>query len=147
MTERGRSDFSAMHDLVWTLLGQSWLIGPEIFAVILGLILLVCLLLIAQFFRLWLMAYMANAPVSLFDLIGMRMRKTNAAKVVEAKVVLAHAGIHDVTVWDLEAHFLAGGRVVEVARRVADAKRFGTDLDWKTACAADLGRTPQAVRN
>ena len=49
-----------------------------IVAIVAGVIILVVLFIIAQFFRLWLQAYMSNAGVTMFDLIGMRLRKVDA---------------------------------------------------------------------
>ena len=111
-----------------------WWIG----AVIVGIVVFVILLIIAQFFRLWLQAYMSNADVRLLDLIGMRLRKVDLSTVVLAKIQLVKAGIHDVTVNDLESHYLAGGRVVNVSRAMIAANRAVLDLDWKKSCAIDL---------
>jgi uncharacterized protein YqfA (UPF0365 family) len=105
---------------------------------IIGVVAFVILLVIAQFFRLWLQAYMSNAGVTLFDLIGMRLRKVDLGTVVIAKIQLVKAGIHDITTNDLESHYLAGGRVVNVSRAMIAANRAVLDLDWKKACAIDL---------
>lgn len=105
---------------------------------VIGLILLVILFVIAQFFRLWLQAYMSNAGVSMFDLIGMHLRKVDKTSIVLAKIQLVKAGIHDITTNDLESHYLAGGRVVNVTRAMIAADRAVLELDWKKACAIDL---------
>ena len=109
-----------------------------ILAVVAAIVLFVILLIIAQFFRLWLQAYMSNASVALTDLIGMRLRKVDAHTVVLAKIQLVKAGIHDITTNDLESHYLAGGRVVNVSRAIIAANRANIELDWKKACAIDL---------
>jgi uncharacterized protein YqfA (UPF0365 family) len=103
-----------------------------------GVIVLVILLVIAQFFRLWLQAYMSNAGVTFYDLIGMRLRKVKLTTIVFAKIQLVKAGIHDMTVSDLESHYLAGGRVVNVTRAMIAANRAVLALDWRKACAIDL---------
>jgi uncharacterized protein YqfA (UPF0365 family) len=103
-----------------------------------GVIVLVILLVVAQFFRLWLQAYMSNADVRMADLIGMRLRKVDAAAIVFAKVQLVKAGIQDIAVNDVESHYLAGGRVPNVTRAIIAAARANIDLDWKKACAIDL---------
>ncbi|MGB2984314.1 MAG: flotillin-like protein FloA [Phycisphaerae bacterium] len=119
-------------------LAQSgWTIG-WIVAAVAGVVVFVLLLIVAQFFRLWLQAYMSNADVSLFDLIGMRLRKVDTFMVVLAKIQLVKAGIHDITINDLESHYLAGGRVVNVSRAMIAANRAAIDLDWKKSCAIDL---------
>ncbi len=117
------------------LLGQSpWMIGM----IILGVIVLVILLIIAQFFRLWLQAFMSNADVGIADLIGMRLRKVDPMVIVLSKIQLVKAGIHDITVNDLESHYLAGGRVTNVVRAMIAANRAVLDLNMKSACAIDL---------
>jgi uncharacterized protein YqfA (UPF0365 family) len=103
-----------------------------------GVIVLVILLVIAQFLRLWLQAYMSNAGVRMTDLIGMRLRKVEMTTVVFAKIQLVKSGIHDMTVNDLESHYLAGGRVGNVTRAMIAASRAVLALDWKKACAIDL---------
>ncbi len=111
-----------------------WLIVGGI-GVLVGLTLLIIL---AQFFRLWLQAYMSNAGVSMLDLIGMKLRKVDAATVVLSRIQLVKAGIHEVSVNDLESHYLAGGRPTNVTRAMIAANRAAIELDWRKGCAIDL---------
>lgn len=106
--------------------------------IIAGVVALVFLIIVAQFFRLWLQAYMSNADVSLFDLIGMKLRKVDPATIVLSKIQLVKAGIHDISTNDIESLYLAGGRVINVSRAIIAANRAIIDLDWKKACAIDL---------
>ena len=106
--------------------------------VILGLFALTIALVLLQFFRLWLQAFMSNADVGMFDLIGMRLRKVDATTVVLCKIQLVKSGIQEITTNDLESHYLAGGRVPNVTRAMIAANRAVLDLDWKKACAIDL---------
>ncbi len=128
-----------MNDNVTSLLAQSsgFTIGTIVMVVI-GIVAFVILLILLQFFRIWLQAYMSNAGVSLLDLIGMRLRKVDATMVVQSKIQLVKSGIHDVSVDDLECHYLAGGRVPNVTRAMISANRAAIDLDWKKSCAIDL---------
>jgi uncharacterized protein YqfA (UPF0365 family) len=119
---------AAQGDMGWTM----------IVVIVAGLVMIVMLLLVAQFFRLWLQAYMSGAGVSMADLIGMRLRKVDASMIVLAKIQLIKAGILDTTTNDLESHFLAGGRVYNVARAMIAANRALIELDWKKSCAIDL---------
>ena len=105
---------------------------------ILGAVLLVVLFIVAQFFGLWLQAYMSNAGVTFADLVGMKLRKVDSRMIVITKIQLVKAGIQGVTANDLESHYLAGGRVVNVARAMIAANRAAIDLDWKKGCAIDL---------
>ena len=107
-------------------------------AIVAGLVAMVLLMVVAQFFRLWLQAYMSNAEVGMFDLIGMRLRKVDATMVVYAKIQLVKAGIHGVSTTELESHYLAGGRVTNVSRAMIAANRAKLNLDWRQGCAIDL---------
>jgi len=119
---------AAMEDMGW---------GVIVAGVVL-LVLIVVLIVIAAFFRLWLQAYMSKADVSMADLIGMKLRKVDASTVVLAKIQLVKAGIHEITTNDLESHYLAGGRVYNVARAMIASNRAAIELDWKKGCAIDL---------
>lgn len=120
-----------------TLIGQTaswgWILGA--IAVVIGL---VVVFIVFQFIGLWIQAYMSGAQVSIFELIGMRLRKVHSATIVLCKIQLVKAGIHDITTNDLEAHFLAGGRVPQVCRAIIQANRAQIDLDFRNACAIDL---------
>ena len=105
---------------------------------IIGLTILTLLIVMAQFFRLWLQAFMSNAEVSILDLIGMRLRKVDATTVVLCKIQLVKSGLHDISINDLESHYLAGGRVPNVTRAMIAAQRAVIELDFKKACAIDL---------
>jgi len=110
-----------------------WIIGG-----VGAVILLAFLFIIAQFMRLWLQAFMSNAGVRMSDLIGMYLRKVEMTTVVFAKIQLVKSGIHDITVNDLESHYLAGGRLGNVTRAMIAANRAVLDLEWNKACAIDL---------
>ncbi len=125
-----------MSTVFTTLLAQTtWVTAV---AIVVGIVLLVLLFVIGQFFRLWLQAYMSNAGVSLFDLIGMRLRKVDPMSIVLCRIQMVKAGIHDIDVNDMESHYLAGGRLLNVSRAMISANRAQLGLDWRSACAIDL---------
>jgi uncharacterized protein YqfA (UPF0365 family) len=99
---------------------------------------LVILAILAQFFGLWLQAFMSRAEVALADLIGMRLRKVDARIVVLSKIRAVKAGLDIITTNDLETHYLAGGHVPSVINALIAADRAKIELPWKTACAIDL---------
>src|SRR5438874_2191950 len=86
-------------------------------ALIIGIVLL-------NFFGIWLRARIANAPVSLGKLIGMRLRRVPVAMVVDARVTAVKAGI-EIPTDPLEAHFLAGGNVDQVILALIAADKAG----------------------
>jgi len=54
--------------------------------VVAGLVAIVLLIIVAQFFGLWLQAYFSNADVRFAELIGMKLRKVDSKQVVTAKI-------------------------------------------------------------
>ncbi len=92
---------------------------------------------------LWFQAYMSNAEVSFFSLIGMSFRQVNARIIVQAKIMAMQAGVAndpraEVTTRRLEAHYLAGGSVMNVIKAIIAAHRADIDLDFDRAAAIDL---------
>jgi len=110
---------------IWVILG------------ICGVIAFVIFLVIAQFFNLWLQAFSAGANVSMWELIGMRLRKVDSRQIVLSKISAIQAGLN-MTTRQLEAHYLAGGRVPNVVRAMIAAHRAQIDLPWDRAAAIDL---------
>ncbi|MCH7700320.1 MAG: flotillin-like protein FloA [Planctomycetes bacterium] len=113
----------------------SWTLYIAIAALVIGLMLLAIFL---QFASLWLQAFFSKAGVSIADLIGMKLRKVNMRSIVDAKIQLVKAGIHEVSTNDLESHYLAGGRIRNVAQSLISADRAQIELTWKTGTAIDL---------
>jgi len=114
-------------------LGAWWILWG-----LLALVALVVIIVVMQFFGLWLQAFMSQAGVKFTDLIGMKLRKVNARTIVIGKIQLVKSGIHEISINDLESHYLAGGQVYRVSRAIIAANRAVLDLDWKKACAIDL---------
>ncbi|PIE22738.1 MAG: hypothetical protein CSA62_11145, partial [Planctomycetota bacterium] len=53
---------------------------------VLGLLLLIVLIFLLRFLGLWVQAYFSKAQISLFDLIGMSLRKISPSVIVQAKI-------------------------------------------------------------
>lgn len=112
-------------------------------AVVVGLLALVVGVLMVIYFPIWFRAYMSNANVSFFSLIGMSLRRVNSAVIVQAKIMAVQAGIGaegetGVSTRRLEAHYLAEGNVPNVIRAIIAAHRADIDLDFDRAAAIDL---------
>ncbi len=105
--------------------------------IILGLVALIIVAVLAQFANLWLQALLSGAKVSFFELIGMRLRKVDPRVIVLSRIKGVKAGIELPTA-DLEAHYLAGGRVPYVVNALIAADRAKIELPWNQACAIDL---------
>jgi uncharacterized protein YqfA (UPF0365 family) len=67
----------------------------------------------------------------------MSLRKVNPVIIVRSRIMLVQAGL-DVEARGLEAHYLAGGNVPNVARALVAADRAGIPLDFKKATGIDL---------
>ncbi len=98
---------------------------------------LFCLFVVLSFFSVWLRALLAQAPVSILNLIAMRLRGVPYSMIVDARVTAAKAGLM-FTTDSLEAHYLAGGNVVATIEALIAAEKAGMGLDFIRACAIDL---------
>src|SRR5689334_25275435 len=90
-----------------------------------------------NFFGLWLRARIANAPVSMGRMVGMRLRKVPVGLIVDSRITSVKAGL-EIPSDPLEAHYLAGGDVNQVILALIAADKAGISLDFNRACAIDL---------
>jgi uncharacterized protein YqfA (UPF0365 family) len=79
-----------------------WQIG----GVIVGIIVFVFLILLAMYIKIWVQALFSGARVSLFELIGMGLRKVPPQLIVSARISAVQAGIDDLDTQQLESVFL-----------------------------------------
>ena len=86
---------------------------------------------------LWVAAWASGAYVGLMTLIAMRLRRVPPGTVVTARISAVKAGI-EISINDLEAHFLAGGNVVRVVNAMISADKANIPLPFKRAAAIDL---------
>jgi uncharacterized protein YqfA (UPF0365 family) len=87
--------------------------------------------------RLWVEAVFAGVKVGIGDLIGMRLRKVNPAQVVRPLIAATKAGL-TLSTRQLEAHYLAGGKVDRVAKALISADKANLGLTFEQAAAIDL---------
>ncbi|MCF8217834.1 MAG: flotillin-like protein FloA [Bacteroidales bacterium] len=86
---------------------------------------------------LWFSALVSNVRISLLQLILMRWRKVPPGVIVTAMINSTKAGLN-LTRDQLEAHYLAGGRVKSVVNALISAEKANMGLDFQTAAAIDL---------
>ncbi len=86
---------------------------------------------------LWISALAAGVPVGPMMLVGMRLRKVNPHKVIVPMIAAWKAGL-ELSISELEAHYLAGGNVDRVARALISADKANIALDFQRAAAIDL---------
>jgi uncharacterized protein YqfA (UPF0365 family) len=87
--------------------------------------------------RLWIAAWASGAYVGLLTLIGMRLRRVPPGTVVTANISAVKAGL-TISLNDLEAHYLAGGNVVNVVNAMISADKANISMPFKRAAAIDL---------
>lgn len=102
------------------------------------IVLLLILSYVGRFVGLWFQAFVSGTPISLFNIIGISMRKIPPRIIVNAHINAYKAGLRDITVDDLETHYLAGGRIIDVVAALIAAQKANITLDWKRATAIDL---------
>ena len=110
---------------------------PLVIGVIGVLLLLFVVIVFINFFGLWIQAKAASAPVSLLTLVMMRFRKVNPSIIVNSKITAAKAGLI-YSSNELEAHYLAGGDIINVVLALVAAEKAGITLPFNRACAIDL---------
>ncbi len=86
---------------------------------------------------LWFQALVSNVRMSLIQLIVMRWRKVPPREIVDAMITGTKAGL-ELNPNQLEAHYLAGGRVRKVVNALVSAQKANIPLDFKMATAIDL---------
>lgn len=114
--------------------------GNEIYFFI-GVVAIAALFLLSivgKYISLWFQAFVSGTPISFFNIIGMSLRKIPPKIIVNARINSFKAGLKDISVSDLETHYLAGGHVTEVVLALIAAEKANIQLDWKKATAIDL---------
>jgi len=86
---------------------------------------------------LWISAISAGVRVSIFSLIGMRLRRVAPKSIISPLIKVTKANI-PVPINQLETHHLAGGRVNAVVDALIAAHRANLELPFERACAIDL---------
>jgi uncharacterized protein YqfA (UPF0365 family) len=105
------------------------------FIVILVVVLLVFLWVVPV--TLFVKAWFSGASVSIFDLIGMRLRGVSPGIIVNARIMAVKAGL-PLTANQLERHYLAGGNIVRVVQAMISADKANIKLNYDESCGIDL---------
>ena len=102
----------------------------------------IVIILVVAFFAIipvgmWISAVASGVKISIFSLVGMKLRRVKPAKIVSPLIKATKAGIN-VTTNQLEAHYLAGGNVDSVVNALIAAERASMNLSFEQASAIDL---------
>ena len=85
----------------------------------------------------WISAIASGVKISIFSLVGMKLRRVKPVRIVSPMIKATKAGIA-VKTNELEAHYLAGGNVDSVINALIAAERACMDLTFEQASAIDL---------
>ncbi|MFH0838941.1 MAG: flotillin-like protein FloA [Candidatus Omnitrophota bacterium] len=108
-----------------------------VFFIAMGIIVFLFLFVYLIPVRLWVAAIAAGVKMSIFSLIGMRLRNVEPRIIVPCLIMMHKAGLPLITD-NLEAHYLAGGDVIKVVKSLISADKAGISLSFQRACAIDL---------
>ncbi len=115
-------------------------IGPStillLVAIVVGIIVLAVLFTFVPV-MLWISAIAAGVRISIFTLVGMRLRRVIPSRVINPLIKAHKAGI-TVTINQLESHYLAGGNVDRVVNALIAAHRANIELTFERCAAIDL---------
>ena len=67
----------------------------------------------------------------------LRLRRISPHRLIDALIMVRKAGL-DITIDQLEKHFLAGGNIERVAKAMISAQQANIDMTFEEACAVDL---------
>lgn len=105
--------------------------GSVLFFVVIGL----AIIALAVFFTfvpimLWISALAAGVRISIFTLVGMRLRRVIPSRVVNPLIKASKAGL-GITINQLESHYLAGGNVDRVVNALILTHRANIELTFE----------------
>ncbi|TAA68343.1 flotillin-like protein FloA [Planococcus salinarum] len=106
-------------------------------AAIIGIIIVLAIFFTFVPVTLWISALAAGVKVSIFTLIGMRLRRVIPSRIVNPLIKASKAGL-SVQINQLESHYLAGGNVDRVVNALIAAHRANIELPFERAAAIDL---------
>ena len=107
--------------------------------IIIVIVVIFCLAIFLTFvpLGLWITALFSGVKVRLRDLVGMRLRRVAPPKIINPMIKATKAGLA-LKMDELEAHYLAGGKINDVVDALIAAQRANIDLEFKQAAAIDL---------
>ncbi len=93
---------------------------------------------LGKYLSLWFQAFVSGTHVPFFHIIGMSIRKIPPHLIINAKINSFKAGLRNISILDLETHYLAGGHVNDVLKALIAADKADIKLSWQRATAIDL---------
>ena len=112
------------------------------FPILIPIIVVIVLIVLAIFLHfvpmgLWISALASGVHIPISALVGMRIRRIQPQRLVYPLIKANKAGLN-LTISQLETHYLAGGHVDRVINALIAAQRANIDMAFEKACAIDL---------
>jgi uncharacterized protein YqfA (UPF0365 family) len=104
---------------------------------IVAVIALVIVIIVMNFFSVWIRALFSGAKVRFTELIALRLRSVPVGLVVDTRITAVKSGI-PLSIDELSTHYLAGGNIQMVVLALIAAQKAGIHLVFDRACAIDL---------
>ncbi|WP_166830100.1 flotillin-like FloA family protein [Thalassoroseus pseudoceratinae] len=114
---------------------------PVFIAILVGVLFLFAsfFVFVLGLFRPWLQAFLAGVPISLPQILLMRLRRVNPNHVIDSAVLAAHSGVR-IRIADLERAYLRGANIELVTRAYIELhKRGEDDLSFDDLVEAEVG--------
>jgi uncharacterized protein YqfA (UPF0365 family) len=121
----------------WFQANYGWLI----LGIVILLVAIFFLVVFFSFVRLWIQSLLTGARITIWDLVGMKLRNVDYAMIVRQKIALVQAGVK-LSTQDLEAHYLARGNVPKTAAAVIAAHKAKMELPASAETASSSGPAP-----
>lgn len=113
-----------------------FMLGGALFAIVIFIFLFIILLNFIPL-GLWVSASAAGVKVSIFSLVGMRLRRVSPSRIIKPLIKGNKAGL-EINTNQLESHLLSGGRIDNVVDALIAAHRANLELSFEKAAAIDL---------
>src|SRR5256885_16764046 len=101
---------------------------------VLALFAFILCIVLFNFFGLWIRARIADAPVGLGKMVGMRLRKVPVGMIVDNRITAVKTGV-DISSDPPQGHYLAGGDGVQGVLAVIGPGKAGISLGFHLARA------------
>ena len=89
------------------------------------------------FYSIWIQAMMRRCPVSIWKLIGMKLRNVSPGFIMDAYTRAHNAGL-GITIQQLEDHYNSGGTVMFVVDAMINARAKGIPVSFDLIAKTDL---------
>ena len=91
----------------------------------------------AKVFSPWLQAFLAGVPISLIQIVGMRLRKVDVRLVIRSLIMATQAGVPVPSI-EMERAYLQGVDLEKITLALIHANRDGKEVTFQELVEADL---------